>query len=219
MPASRKPVLAAAACAALVSSLTGLGVARAAAPTFTVSPGGAFSGTATGTSTQAFPASLRDADTNSQVLCSGFSVAGSLRSGTGLPGANIGTMTGLSFTGCTDRVAFTVNTHVSASTPSTVNANTFASGTTVGTVSISSITLDGSNGCHILVTGRAGAPGFTEFAYADANARLSFNEGNLVVASITSACRHFAVGDIFELTGGIAPTAVTIAPGQTITSP
>src|SRR5262249_15388323 len=76
-------------------------VALAAAPalaatTFTVSPGGAWSGTRAVDST----VGIRDAVSNHVTLCSGLAVAGSFKSGSGLSGTNIGALASIAFTGC-----------------------------------------------------------------------------------------------------------------------
>ena len=54
--------------------------------TFTVSPGGAWSGTRAPDST----VGIRDAVSNQTILCSGLTASGGFRSGTGLSGSNIG---------------------------------------------------------------------------------------------------------------------------------
>src|SRR6185503_4821997 len=79
--------------------------AQAADATFTVSPGGAWSGTrATGSTV-----GIRDAVSNQVTLCSGLAVAGSFKSGSGLSGTNIGALTTITFTGCkAEGVAVTV---------------------------------------------------------------------------------------------------------------
>ncbi len=59
-----------------------------AATTFTVSPGGAWSGTRAADST----VGIRDAVSNQVTLCSGLAAAGSFKSGKGLSGTNIGAL-------------------------------------------------------------------------------------------------------------------------------
>ena len=60
-----------------------------AATTFTVSPGRAWSGTRAADSS----VGIRDAVSNQVTLCSGLAVAGSFKSGSGLSGTGIGTLT------------------------------------------------------------------------------------------------------------------------------
>ena len=90
----RTGLLAALACA--VAAATLLAVPALAATTFTVSPGGAWSGTRAADST----VGIRDAVSNQVTLCSGLAVAGSFKSGRGLSGTGIGALTSIAFTGC-----------------------------------------------------------------------------------------------------------------------
>jgi hypothetical protein len=88
--------------------------AQAATPTFTVSPGGAWSGKQAPDST----IGIRDAVSNQVTLCSGLAVSGSFKSGRGLSGTNIGSLTNIAFTGCrAEGVAVTVTVHTSAANP------------------------------------------------------------------------------------------------------
>src|SRR5262245_31498137 len=79
-----------------VAAAAGLAAPALAATTFTVSPGGAWSGTQAADSS----VGIRDAVSNQVTLCSGLAVAGSFKSGKGLSGTGIGALTNIAFTGC-----------------------------------------------------------------------------------------------------------------------
>src|SRR5262252_7514685 len=89
-----------------------------AATTFTVSPGGAWSGTqAPGSSV-----GIRDAVSNQVTLCSGLAVKGSFKSGKRLNGTGIGALTSIAFTGCrAEGVAVTATVSTSAANPAPVS--------------------------------------------------------------------------------------------------
>jgi hypothetical protein len=74
-----------------------------AATTFTVKPGGAYLGKAGKTT-------LTDNQTGSQLTCKSSTAKGKLKSGSGLSGAGIGTVTGTTFNKCTGplHLSFTV---------------------------------------------------------------------------------------------------------------
>jgi hypothetical protein len=102
----RTGLLAAPACAVAAAAL--LAAPALAATTFTVSPGGAWSGTRAADSS----VGIRDAVSNQVTLCSGLAVAGSFKSGRGLSGTGIGALTSIAFTGCkAEGVAVTVTVH------------------------------------------------------------------------------------------------------------
>ena len=137
----RTGLLAAPACAVAAAAL--LAAPALAATTFTVSPGGAWSGTGSA-------ASIRDAVSNQVTQCSGLAVAGSFKSGRGLSGTGIGALTSIAFTGCkVEGVAVTVTVHTSAANPAPINlAQEFPVGSTVftGQATNISLTLDDANG-------------------------------------------------------------------------
>jgi len=207
--------------------------AQAAAPTFTVSPGGAWSGTRAADST----VGIRDAVSNQVILCSGLAVAGNFRSGSGLSGTNIGVLTTIAFAGCkAEGVAVTVTVHTSTANPAPITFTQVfpvGSAVVVGQATNVSLTLDATNGCHAEVGARilgGGGPGFTGIAYRSTDARLSFASGGkgLFVQSATPQCSAGYAGpdlkqfDRISLGGfgnSIADSSAIISPAQRITSP
>jgi hypothetical protein len=204
-----------------------------AATTFTVSPGGAWSGTQAAGST----VGIRDAVSNQVTLCSGLAVAGSFKSGRGLSGTGIGALTKIAFTGCkVEGVAVTVTVQTSAAKPAPINlTQEFPAGSTVftGQATNISLTLDDARGCHAVVGAKilsGGGPGFTGLAFRSSDYRLSFAAGGkgLFVQSATAQCDNGAAGldvkqfDRIDLGGfgdSIADSSVIISPAQKISSP
>jgi len=79
---------------ALTIGLSAPAALAAAAATWTVSPGGAITGKA-GTTT------LTDTTSSISLSCTSSKLAGSLKSGKGLPGKGLGTVTSVAFNKCT----------------------------------------------------------------------------------------------------------------------
>jgi hypothetical protein len=201
----------------------GLAGPAQAATTFTVSPGGAWSGTGSA-------ASIRDAVSNQVTLCSGLAVAGSFKSGRGLSGTNIGALTRMVLTGCeVHGVAVTITVHTSAANPAPMSLTgefPADSGTFTGQATNVSLTLDDANGCHAEVgakTINGGGPGVAGFTYNSTSAQFSFGAGihGLFVQSATPQCSsgtyHGLRVQQFERIdlGGSAG----ISPAQRISSP
>ena len=205
-----------------------------AATTFTVSPGGAWSGTQAADSS----VGIRDAVSNQVTLCSGLAVAGSFKSGKGLSGTGIGALTNIAFTGCkVEGVTVTVTVHTSAANPAPINlTQEFPVGSTVftGQATNISLTLDDANGCHAVVGAQilsGGGTGFTGLAYRSSDHRLSFAAGGkgLFVQSATPQCNSgtYAGLDVKQFDrislGGfgdsILNSSAIISPAQKISSP
>jgi len=197
-----------------------------AATTFTVSPGGAWSGTRAADSS----VGIRDAVSNQVTLCSGLAVAGSFKSGSGLSGTNIGALTSIALTGCqVHGVAVTITVHTSTANPAPMSlTGEFPAGsaTFTGQATNISLTLDDANGCHAEVgakTINGGGPGVAGFTYNSTDAQLSFAAGThgLFVQSATPQCSSGAYHglavkqfDRIDLNA-----AAIISPAQTISSP
>jgi hypothetical protein len=207
--------------------------AHAAAPTFTVSPGGTWSGTRAPDST----VGIRDAVSNQVTLCSGLTVAGTFRAGAHQSGTAIGTLTTITFTGCkAEGVPVTVTVSTSPADPAPINLTALAPNdpaVATGQATNITLTLDDANGCHAVVGARAsagGGPGFTGLAYRTTDARLSFAAGGkgLFVQSATAQCNTGTAGldvkqfDRISLGGfgdSILASSVIVSPAQRISSP
>jgi hypothetical protein len=206
--------------------------AQAATPTFTVSPGGAWSGTQAADSS----VGIRDAVSSQVTLCSGLAVSGSFKAGARQSGTNIGALTNIAFTGCkAHNVPVTVTVHISTAAPITLTQEfPVGSATFVGQATNISLTLDDANGCHAEVGAKilnGGGPGFTGLAYRTSDHRLSFASGGkgLFVQSATPQCNSGAYHglavsqfDRISLGGfgdGITDSSVIVSPAQRITTP
>jgi hypothetical protein len=229
----RTGLLAIAACVMAATALLAT-PAQAAAPTFTVSPGGAGSGTRAADST----VGIRDAVSNQVTLCSGLAVTGSFKSGPRLSGTDIGALTKIVFTGCkVEGVAVTVTVNTTPANPAPINLTALAPSdpaVVTGQATNISLTLDDANGCHAEVgakTLNGGGPGFTGIAYRSTDARLSFAAGGkgLFVQSATPQCnagayKGLAVKQFDRISLGgfgdsITASSTIISPAQRITSP
>lgn len=201
----------------------GLAGPAQAATTFTISPGGAWSGNGSG-------GGIRDAVSNQTTSCSGVTMAGSFKSGRGLSGTNIGTLTRMVLTGCVVHgVAATITVHTSAANPAPLSLTgefPAGSGIFTGQATNVSLTLDDANGCHADVgakTINGGGPGVAGFSYNSTNGQLAFAAGThgLFVQSATPQCNAgvyhgLAVqpGERIDLNA-----AAIISPAQRISSP
>ena len=164
--------------AALVVGLTAV---PAFALTWTVMPGGNFSGAASTGSTV-----LTDTGTTTSVTCTNSKIIGHLDGGFHATGYHIGKITNAVFTNCSDTansVSFTV-TPIAASFPWFVNANSYASPIASGRVTGIQLDLAGSNGCSVTVGGTI------HFHYSNSVYALKFTAPavTLSVASVGTGC-------------------------------
>ncbi|HEY1617048.1 MAG TPA: hypothetical protein VGG25_05485 [Streptosporangiaceae bacterium] len=172
-----------------------------AATTFTVSPGGAYTGTA-GTTT------FTDTNTGSALTCKSATAKGTLKSGSGLSGTGIGTITGTTFTTCTGPlgISFTVKQVGTWS----LNLTSYTSPTSTGYVSGIDATLSGSL-CSATVTGSADA------TYSNSTGVLTLKpvsgSGHTLTISGVNGCLGLLNNGNTSTFNG----AYTISPKQTIT--
>jgi hypothetical protein len=197
---------------ATAASVIVLAAAPAFAATWTVKPGGAFTGTA-GTTV------VTDATKGLSVSCTSSVAKGTLKSGKGLAGAGIGTVTSLAFKGC---MAQGVSVSVTITGKMSLNATAYNATTKVasmtltkihGTISVSLInctaTIDG--------TGATAHNGMVKAKFNNGTDKLKVLAagGNLHIYNPSSGCNG-AVGnkDAVNFTGSYKFT-----PKTTITSP
>src|SRR5215467_8814687 len=129
---------------AATAAVVGLSAAPAFAATWTVKPGGAITAKA-GTTT------LKDNNTGNTLTCASSSGKGSVKKGSGLSGTGIGSITALAFSTCKGPLGLTFTVHTSAF-PWHLNAVSFSSGVTTGTITHIHATLSGP-GCSATVDG------------------------------------------------------------------
>jgi len=203
-------VLTGAAAALVIGASAGVALA---ATTWTVKPGGAiaFSGSA----------QVKDATNSAHVVakCTSVKMSGSVKKGSGLAGAGLGTITKASFSGCTlAGVGITVTTH---GLPWKLNATSFAKATGVTTGTISGIDLVAkTTGCTATLdgTGAGKNNGRTKITYTNSTGKIKLlgPGGNLHSWGITPGTCFgvIANGDVQQASG-----SGTVTPKQTITSP
>jgi hypothetical protein len=193
---------------ALSASAAGAATNARVAATWTVKPGGAITAKA-GTTT------LKDTKTGSTLSCASSSGKGTVKTGSGLSGTNIGSITALSFSNCTGPLGltFTVKT---THFPWHLNAVSFSSGVTTGTITGIHATLTGPS-CSAVVdgTGATANNGKVTAKYSNSTGKLTTTgAGNLHIYNVSGCAGLINSGDGSSFKGSYA-----ISPKQTITSP
>jgi hypothetical protein len=187
------------------------GVALAVAITFSIHPGGAITASAGTTK-------LTDTNTGSVLSCTSSKSAGTLKSGSGIGGANLGTIKTLTFSNCTGPLGLTftvTNSHF----PWTLSGASYnsTSGVTTGHISGIHSVLSGP-GCSATVdgTGATANNGKVKVTYKNSTHKLSVLAagGNLHVYNVSGCAGLINSGDATTFVG-----AYTVSPAQTITSP
>jgi hypothetical protein len=181
-----------------------------AAITFTISPGGAITAKAGTTK-------LKDVNTGSVLQCTSSSSSGTLKSGSGISGSNLGSITALSFSNCTGPLGLTF-TVTNSGFPWTLSGSSFnsTSGVTTGHISGIRSHLSGP-GCSADVAGTtATTPGKVKVTYTNSTHKLKVaaGGGTLHVFNVNGCAGLIANGDATQFTG-----TYTVSPAQTITSP
>jgi hypothetical protein len=202
MSAALAAVLALSASSAIAATNTGV------AATWTVKPGGAITAKA-GVTT------LKDTRTGSVLTCQSSSGKGTVKSGKGLSGTGIGSISALSFNTCTGplNLTFTVKT---THFPWHLNALSFSSGVTTGTITGIHATLSGPS-CSAAVdgTGATANNGKVTAKYSNSTGKLTTTgAGNLHIYHVSGCAGLIGNGDGSSFKG-----SYTISPKQTITSP
>jgi hypothetical protein len=198
---------------AATASVVGLAAAPAlAATTWTVKPGGAIKGTA-GTTV------VTDSTKGLSVNCTSSVAKGSLKSGSGLAGKGIGTVTSIAFSGCTVS-GITVSVTIKGTMP--LNANSYNATTKVASMSITKIhgTFSVSAiGCSATVdgTGATAHNGMVKATFTNSKDTLKVlaKGGNLHLYNVSSGCAGaVSNNDAVNFTG-----SYKLSPTQKITSP
>jgi hypothetical protein len=193
----------------LAASPAFAGTGSAVAATWTVKPGGAITAKAGTTK-------LHDVNTNQNLQCTSSSGKGSVKSGSGLSGTGIGSITALTFSNCTGPLGLTFTVKTSAF-PWHLNAVSFSSGVTTGTITHIHATLTGP-GCSATVDGTSATAnnGMVKAKYSNGTGKLTTltSGGNLHVYNVSGCAGLINSGDATTFSGSYA-----ISPKQTITSP
>lgn len=197
----RRRVISLLAVVAAASAAFALAVAPAsAAPaTWTVQPGGAFTGSAGRTV-------LTNANTGAQLTCVSSTATGTAKSGSGHAGAGLGSITRTTFTSCSGPlgITFTVQ-HNGVWSLNAVSYNA-TTGVTTGTITNVSANIRGST-CSALVTGSV------DVTYTNGTGVLRVLPNNTLTVSNVSLCFGLMRnGDRARFDG-----SYVVSPRQTIT--
>jgi hypothetical protein len=180
------------------------------AATWTVSPGGAITATSGKTT-------LKDTTTGSVLSCTSSTANATLKKGTGLAGAGLGSITGISFTNCTGPLGLTF-TVTPGHLPWKLNAISYNAGTTTGTITGIHATLTGS-GCSAVVDGATSGTannGKVKVTYTNGTHLLKVltTGGNLHIWNVVGCAGLIGSGDASTFSA-----SYSVSPAQTITSP
>lgn len=194
-------VLALSASSALAASSHG------ATATWTVKPGGAITAKA-GVTT------LKDTKTGSTLTCQTSSSSGKLKSGSGLSGTGIGSITALSFSNCSGPLGLTFTVQ-NSNFPWHLNATSFSGGVTKGTITGIKSHLSGTS-CSADVAGNtASTPATVNVTYTNSTGALKVvSGGTLHVWNVSGCAALINSGDPTQFSG-----SYTVSPKQTVTSP
>jgi len=180
----------------------------ATAVTWSVSPGGSISGSA-GTTV------LKDKTSGTTVTCSTSTMTGSLKSGKGLAGKGIGTVTSVTFNNCT--VLGQTVSLASGTVAWKLNAASYTSGVTHGTITGIHLAIS-SSVCSATIDGTSGTAhnGLVKITYTNSTHKLKILAAgdNLHVYNVNGCLGVIANGDSGSITGSYA-----VSPAQKITSP
>jgi hypothetical protein len=197
---------------ATVALTVGLGMSPSfatTAATYTVKPGGAV--TASGT------AQVKDTKTGTVAKCTALKLKATLKKGSGLAGAKLGSITGpaTAFTGCS---IGTISVKVTAKGfPWSLNATSYKSGVTTGTIKGIDLVAT-ATGCSATLDGTAAGAdnGTVKVTYTNSTGKLAIlsSGGNLHDWAVSGCLGLENNGDPQDASG-----TTTVTPKQTITSP
>lgn len=196
---------------AATAAVIGMAVAPAfaTAGTWSVKPGGATTGTAGKTV-------ITDTTAGQSVTCTSSVAKGTLKHGTGLSGAGLGTVTSLAFKGCTI-LGQTVGVTITGKMPlngTSYNATTKVASMTItkihGTLSVASL------GCSTTVDGTSATAhnGMVKATFTNGTDTLKVLTTGSNLHLYNNTCPVISSGDAVNFTG-----SYKFAPKQTITSP
>jgi hypothetical protein len=194
---------------AATASVIGLAAAPAlAATTWTVTPGGAVTGTAGATT-------VNDVTAAQSITCTSSVVKGTLKHGSGLAGKAIGTFSSLAFNGCT---VMGVSLSVTLTATMPLNAVKYNSTKKTANMTITgihgSLSVPGICSADINGTSDTANNGTVHAKYSNKTHKLTVLTTGSNLHLYKDTCPITATGDAINFTG-----AYKFAPSQTITSP
>jgi hypothetical protein len=198
--------------------------APAATATWTVSPGGSWTGTLS--SGAAFV--IQDGVTGTTVTCASGTIGGTFSAGTGLS-ADLGTVTSMSPGTCTgpDGSTYTVTANASSAHPWIVGAQAYGDGESSGEFASANgtgvgFTLTGP-GCTVVLGGTATLSGYLIYDYDNSGGILAFQHSTYrpVIRVASTTCSSWLATDGMRvyITPAFPAGGFALSPIQTITSP
>ncbi|HEY1916230.1 MAG TPA: hypothetical protein VGH27_11720 [Streptosporangiaceae bacterium] len=191
--------------------------------TWTVTPGGSFTG-------KAVTSTVEDTTSGATITCKSATMTGSLKSGSGLPGKGLGTIKSLTFGSCLlDGVPYSVSSGATDWSLNAASYNAASGGKTFGNISRVHFALSGPN-CSAVVDGTSGTAdnGKVKFNFANKTRALKipYTGDTLHVWDVTG-CSDGPGGltDGDTMTVGTCPavneeiTATGSGPGPAMTGP
>lgn len=191
---------------ALALGLSATSAFAATATTWSVAPGGSISGAA-GTTT------VTDTTSGLALSCKTSTLTGTLKKGTGLKGAGLGTVTNVAFNNCSvDGITLSIS---SGAVKWPLNAVTYSSGVTHGTITKIHVSISSSE-CSAVIDGTSGSAnnGKVNITYTNSTHKLAIlpTGGNLHVYDVSGCLGAISNGD-----AGTIKSTYAVTPAQTIT--
>ncbi|MGH3159715.1 MAG: hypothetical protein ACRDNF_24515 [Streptosporangiaceae bacterium] len=205
----RKGITATLAAGSAIALSLALGVTAASATTattWTVSPGGSITASGSG--------QVKDTSTGTIAKCTSIKVtSATIKKGSGLKGAGLGTIKASAFTGCT--IATISVTVATANLPWKLNAVSYKASTGVTTGTLTGVQLDASApGCSATLEGTTATNGKIKVTYTNSTGVLKLlpTGGNLTDEDVSGCFGLVNNGDPEDASGSL-----TVTPKQTIT--
>lgn len=205
-------ILAVGGAAILVAALSIPGAA--AAGTWTIQPGGSIKAKAS-----SGQITITDRTTGTRLKCLASTASGTLNSGSGLPGTDVGSLSAVSFGDCYGGGGGPTFVPKPAGLPWHVNLSSYNAAAGVARGMISHLAITVGKTCSFVIDGTSatGSNGRVPFRYTDSTGRLQVltRYGNLHIYDVTPGCLGLVIsGDPARLGADFAVT-----PKQAITSP
>lgn len=153
---------------------------------------------------------LTDTKTGVTITCTSSALSGTLKSGNGLPGTDVGTISSVSFTGC--RWPLRKPELTPELLPWRVNLTSYRNGVVHGTVS--HIEMGVLNAACTFAISHQGGFGTEKFTYHDSTNAGTFTGGNLHVTGGICGSGAVHIGDPISMSASFK-----LVPAQAITSP
>ena len=200
--------------AAVLAAILGA-TAAVAATTWTITPGGAVSSTAT-------KVSFKDTKTGSIFTCLSVTVKATLKSGSGLPGFGAGSISAVTFGNCTSPLAAVlprtaiVLPLTAVALPWRLNLDGYSGGVATGHIGHMKIRMSGPP-CKTVIDGtsQTATDGTLKFSYSDSTGQLTtLAGGDLHFYDVIGCAGLFNDNDPLTISG-----TFPLSPRQKITSP